>query len=52
MPKTHWRWCRGRQIRFYPKKMKMTPWYVLSTLLCKNSKCLNMYLITLKVFKL
>jgi hypothetical protein len=37
---------------FYFFLVKMTPWYVLSTLLCKNAKCLNMYLITLKVFKI
>jgi hypothetical protein len=34
MKKTHWEWCRGRQIHFYKKK---NGWkYVLSTLLCQN----------------
>jgi hypothetical protein len=55
MPKTHWRWCRGLKIRFYKKKsifVKMTSLIHFIQLIMQeyDSKCLKMYLITLKVF--
>jgi hypothetical protein len=58
----HWRWCSGRKIRFYNKNKiyifflwKWPAWYILSNLLYVqeyDSKCLKMYRITLKVFKI
>jgi hypothetical protein len=55
LPKTHWRLCRGLQICFYNKKnVKMTPLICFIHLIVQeyDSKCLKMYLITLKVVKI
>jgi hypothetical protein len=59
MPKTHWRWCRGLKLKYvFTKKKfflwKWSAWYVLSNFIMQeyDYKCIKMYLITLKVFKI